>query len=72
MATKTTIQYFVTAPNGEKLQKTVTYVNPAASDAALLSFVQGANSLTNNTFGEAYRINKVSLEAAAPVDGGEG
>lgn len=47
--------------NNKKIQKTIAYANPAASNADLKTFAQSMTALTNNTFGGATRVDKMDV-----------
>lgn len=45
--------------NGKAVQKTVTYVNPSASNANLAAFGQKITALSTNTYVNTERVNKI-------------
>ena len=47
-----------TAQGGKKLQKTITNVNPEATNANLETFAQMFNGLSTNDYGETNRVKK--------------
>ena len=57
-----------TATNNKKIQKTITYANPEASNANLKLFGQKLTGLTTNTFNGADRVNKQDVDE--PDSGG--
>ena len=54
--------------DGKTLQKTLTDVNPAATNAQLATFGTMLNALTTNTYGKTDRITKVNCDTEP--DGG--
>ena len=56
----------ITSTNaGKTLQKTVTDINPAATNAQLATFGGMLNSLTTNTYGKTDRVRKVNCDTEA-------
>ena len=51
--------------NGKAQQKTVTYVNPAAANAALATFGQKITALSTNTYVSTERINRIACDTEA-------
>ena len=51
-----------TNPGGQTLQKTLTDINPDATNAQLKTFGQKLNALTNNTYGKTDRIIKYNCD----------
>lgn len=51
-----------TALNGRKLQKSITNINPRATNAQLQEVAQRLNALTTNTYNGATRIDKIDVE----------
>lgn len=49
---------------GKTLQKTITDVNPDASNEALLGFAQRLNALTTNVYGKTDRIDKLNVDTS--------
>lgn len=47
-----------TAGGTKTLQKTLTDINPAASNDKLVAFAKALNNLTTNTYGETNRVNR--------------
>ena len=62
---KTSVVITSTAPNGSKLQKTLTDVNASCSNAVLTSFSQQLNGLTNNTYEKTDRVDKQNCDTEA-------
>lgn len=58
---KSSVNIIATDPNGKKIQKAITDINPNASTAQLRDFVQNLNGLTNNTLGTPVRIDRTEL-----------
>ena len=53
----------ITTTSGNKvLQKTLTDINPAASNEKLVAFAKALNGLTNNTYGETNRVNRTQCD----------
>lgn len=50
-----------TSQDGKKLQKTITNLNPNATNAKLGEFAQRLTALTTNTYDKAVRINKIDV-----------
>lgn len=48
--------------SGNKLQKTITCVNPAAQNSDLKTFAQMATGLTTNDFVTANRVNRMNVD----------
>lgn len=46
------------APNGDKLQKTLTDVNPAATATQITTFTRALNGLTNNSYASTQSIDR--------------
>lgn len=46
------------APNGDKLQKTLTDVNPAATPTQITTFTRALNGLTNNSYASTQSIDR--------------
>lgn len=57
----TSVNMTATAQNEKKIQRSITHINPTATDADLLAFVEGVNSLSTNTLEDARRIDTKSL-----------
>ncbi|MBQ7454373.1 MAG: hypothetical protein IJS69_04915 [Selenomonadaceae bacterium] len=58
---KSSVNIIATDPNGKKIQKAITDINPNASTAQLRDFVENLNGLTNNTLGTPVRIDRTEL-----------
>ena len=54
-----------TSPQGKVLQKTLTDINPAATNAQLATFGTMLNALTDNQYGKTVKITKVHCDAEA-------
>ena len=54
-----------TSPQGKVLQKTLTDINPDATNAQLATFGTMLNALTDNTYGKTTKITKVHCDAEA-------
>jgi len=67
MADKTSIIVNSTATGNKKVQKTVTNVNPNATDNQMYQFAQALNALSTDTFEGAVRVDRKDLEATAYV-----
>ena len=59
---KTSLIISATGSGGKTVQKTVTDVNPNASNAKLTALGQMLNSLTTNTYQTTNRIDKVNCD----------
>lgn len=55
---------------GKKLQKAITNINPEKDNAVLKTFAQKVNALTTNTYLDATRVNKMSVEEEYQQGGG--
>lgn len=62
---KTSIIITSTDTTGKTLQKNITDVNPEATNAQLVTFAQGLNALTTNTYNGTSRVNKINCDAEA-------
>ena len=51
-----------TDTNNKVNQKTITFINPEASNADLKTFAQGLNALTTNSYNETVRIEKINVD----------
>lgn len=54
--------YSTDAAEGKKITTSVTYVNPAASNAVLKSFAQQLNAFTTNAYLETDRVETVNVD----------
>ena len=54
-----------TSPQGKVLQKTLTDINPDATNAQLATFGTMLNALTDNQYGRTVKITKVHCDAEA-------
>ncbi len=54
--------YSTDAADGKKITTSVTYVNPAASNAVLKSFAQQLNALTTNNYTQTDRVETVNVD----------
>ncbi len=61
---KTTLAVKTTDTAGKAQQKAVTYINPAATNAALKTFAQKLAGLTTDNYVDAERINTMSVNEA--------
>jgi len=59
---KVSIQIESTDTLGNKKQKSLTNINPEASSAQLKSFAQNLIALTNQTYSETNRIEKINVD----------
>lgn len=60
---KTAVVLITTEINsGKKLQKTLTDINPEATNAQLVAFTRSLNGLTTNTYVETNRIDRVRCD----------
>lgn len=64
MAQQTSITITVTDSSDKKATKSLTYVNPQASDAQLYQTAQLFTAISNNNFIGAERIDRKTLAAA--------
>lgn len=64
---KTNVVINSTATGGKALNKSLTDINPNASDSALYTFATELNALTTNSFGVASRVDKKDLNLPAPT-----
>ena len=55
-----------TSPEGKKLQKTITDINPGVGAAALKGFTQKLNALTTNTYAQTDCIDKFNVDTETP------
>lgn len=55
--------------SGKKVTKAITNINPEKDNAVLKTFAQKVNALTTNTYVDATRVNKMSVEEADPQGG---
>ena len=63
----------INAVNGsKKVTKAVTNINPAKDNTTLKTFAQMVNGLSTNTYVDATRINKQSVEEADAGGGSTG
>lgn len=49
-------------PDNNAAQKSITYANPAASNADLINFNKALVGLTENTYVNTTRIDKIKLD----------
>ena len=63
MAEKTSIIVNSIATGNKKVQKTVTNVNPNATDNQMFQFAQALNALSTDTFDGAVRVDRKDLES---------
>lgn len=61
MQTDTSLALSYVEPDNKTTQKSITYANPAAENADLVTFSQKLVGLTNNTFDGLIRIDKVKI-----------
>ena len=61
MAKATTIYLETTDPNGQPLSTPISYANPNATDTVLKDFAVACNNLTDNTYVDTLRVDKISL-----------
>ena len=54
------------APNGDKLQKTLTDVNPAATPTQITAFTRALNGLTNNSYASTQSIDRDVVMSTTP------
>ena len=54
------------APNGDKLQKTLTDVNPAATPTQITTFTRALNGLTNNSYASTQSIDRDVVMSTTP------
>lgn len=47
--------------NDKKIQRSITYVSPTATDAEILAFTEGYNGLTTNTLTDVRRVDTTDL-----------
>ena len=64
MAVITSLKIQSRDANLNAIQKTVSNVNPAASDYVLKTFSQGLMALSNNTFSKAERVDTKDITNA--------
>ena len=63
MANKTTLQVISQGAGGDEITTTISNANPEAADGALYNFAVALNSLTQNDFVNAKRIDETVLQA---------
>ena len=51
-----------TDANNKEQSKTITFINPDAASDKLVTFAQGLNRLTNNTYKETNRVDKLNCD----------
>lgn len=51
-----------TVLNNEKKQKSITYINPNATNANLKTLAQGITALTISSYIDAYKVLKQSVD----------
>lgn len=51
-----------TDTNNKEQSKTITFINPEAASDKLVTFAQGLNRLTNNTYKETNRVDKLNCD----------
>ena len=66
MATKTSLVYTVTDPNGNEAQKTVTNISPTASTAQVKTFAQKLAALSDNTYQSSAIVERVETHDDLP------
>lgn len=64
MSTKTSAVITSVGANNKVISKAITDINPAADNVAIKTLCQSLNSLTNNTFTGAQRIDKTDITTA--------
>ena len=52
-----------------KTAKTIANVSPTATPAQIIAFTQALNSLSNNTYVETYRIERLNCDTEANNNG---
>ena len=72
MAKTSLIINSTTAAGGKKLQKTLTDINPSATNSQLKAFAQQLNALTTNTYAEANRVDRVNCDTEADASDSSG
>ena len=60
--TDTTVTVSYLDPSSKAAQKSITYANPAASNADLVNFNKKLINLTQNTYVSTTRIDKIKLD----------
>ena len=60
----TTLQINARTTNNRDLLRSISNVNPEASNYVLKTFAQQLNSLTTNTFVSVYRVDKENITSA--------
>ena len=71
MATAAAILYSV--KNGTKQARTISNINPDATNVQVRTFTQALNSLTTRTYVETYKVIRINCDAESDsVSGGEG
>lgn len=54
------------ATNGDKLQKTLTDVNPAATASTIVNFTRALNGLTTNSYGSTQSVDRDVVMSTTP------
>ena len=61
------VNFYYLAQDGFTYKKTLSYMNPNASDETILQFVQKLNDLTTNKLGDVYKVVNDFLDHSETV-----